>query len=172
MIGNNRIYLRALEPDDLDILFRWENSPELWDVGNIISPISRQLLKDYISNYNADIFIQKELRLMIIDRTSDEPVGAIDITDFDTVNRRAEIGILIDKEWRNKGYGLDALILTSDYCFNRLGMHQLWSLIADNNVASKKLFETAGFMPCCTLFDWLRNGTEYINAIVFQLFHK
>ena len=41
------VRLRALEPEDLELLYRWENNPAWWDVGNTLAPYSRYLLLYY-----------------------------------------------------------------------------------------------------------------------------
>lgn len=49
LLSNDRVRLRALEPEDLELLYRWENDPELWEVGNTLAPYSRYILKEYIA---------------------------------------------------------------------------------------------------------------------------
>lgn len=169
MIGNHPVYLRALEPDDLDLIFRWENSPALWEVGNIHAPLSRQLLYDYIDSYDADIFSRKQLRMIIVESDTGEPAGTLDITGYDPVNRRAEIGIMIDAARRGKGYAAEALRLAADYCRDRLGMCQLWCVVAEDNGPSLCVFENAGFATVGTLRSWLRRGKHYVDARMMQL---
>ena len=44
-----KIFLRALEPEDLDFLYEMENDESLWEVGSTNVPYSRQMLLDYIA---------------------------------------------------------------------------------------------------------------------------
>ena len=44
LLENDKIKLRALEPDDLDLLFSVENSSDLWGISNTLTPFSRDLL--------------------------------------------------------------------------------------------------------------------------------
>ena len=37
LLENERVCLRALEPEDLELLYRWENDSELWEVGNTLA---------------------------------------------------------------------------------------------------------------------------------------
>ena len=41
MITGKTIYLRALEPTDIDLLYDWENDVALWDVAETFVPFSR-----------------------------------------------------------------------------------------------------------------------------------
>ena len=45
---NERIYLRAVEPEDMDIMYEMENDPSMWDISNFTVPYSRYVLRQYI----------------------------------------------------------------------------------------------------------------------------
>ena len=47
--------LRAIEPEDLDLLYRIENDTALWNIGTSNVPYSRYLLHDYVANATNDI---------------------------------------------------------------------------------------------------------------------
>lgn len=166
------ITLRALEPTDLDSLLRWENDPSLWSVGNTIAPYSRKLLWDYIETYEADIFKSRQLRLMIETADNRKAIGTIDLYDFDPVNQRAYVGILIDNQFGHQGYGSRALQLIADYARNVIGMHQLVAIVPEHNTLSLKLFSKCGYKAIATLPSWLRFGNSRQNATIFQLILK
>ena len=69
LIGEN-IYLRALEPLDIDVLFDWENDTDNWLVSNTQTPFSRFVLEQYIASAHSDIYTAKQLRLMICDNSN------------------------------------------------------------------------------------------------------
>lgn len=168
MLSDNSIRLRALEPDDLDMLYLWENDTSIWRYGNNIAPFSRKMLADYIDSYDSDIFKSLQLRFMIVSVDTDVPVGMIDLYDFDAVNRRAGVGIMVDEAHRSKGYAADALNLLCRYCYDRLGMHQLYAMVAIDNVPSISLFQNGGFKISGKLRSWLRQGESYIDAYILQ----
>ena len=62
--GKN-IYLRALEPEDLDFLYKLENDISIWEISGTQKPYSKATLIDYLSNAHLDIFEVKQLRLCI-----------------------------------------------------------------------------------------------------------
>ena len=98
---NELIRLRALEPDDVQVLYKWENDTEVWKVSNTIVPFSKYMLLQFIANQQRDIFETRQLRLIIESKQSGKPVGAIDLFDLDPYNCRAGVGILIyDKRIR------------------------------------------------------------------------
>ncbi|MCP3677110.1 MAG: GNAT family N-acetyltransferase, partial [Deltaproteobacteria bacterium] len=81
------ISLRALEPEDLEILYLWENDPAVWQLSGTLVPYSKYILKQYLENSGKDIFEQKQLRLIIELHEKKRPVGAIDLFDFDPFHR-------------------------------------------------------------------------------------
>ena len=65
MMQDENILIRALEPEDLEYLYKWENDMDLWDVSDTLTPFSHFTLKKYIENAHVDIYTSKQLRLMI-----------------------------------------------------------------------------------------------------------
>mgnify|MGYP002508081413 CR=1 FL=1 len=63
---NDRIYLRAVEPEDMDVMYEMENDPSMWDISNFTVPYSRYVLRQYIEGSQCDVFADKQLRLMIV----------------------------------------------------------------------------------------------------------
>lgn len=165
--GEN-IYLRALEPEDLEFIFNIENDESLWELSNTQTPYSRFLIKQYLENAHQDIFEAKQLRLVIC-KTSNETIGLIDLFDFDFKNKRAGVGILIQsEEKRYQGYGKEALKLLVDYCFNQLHLHQLYCNISEDNNVSLALFESQGFQRVGLKNDWNFNGKTFKNEYLLQ----
>lgn len=167
MNSNQEIYLRALEPSDIDILYKYENDKDVWRVSGTTMPYSRYVLKKYIENSFTDIYQSGQLRLMIV--RGDDAIGSIDIFDFDAHNSRAGIGIIIfNKEHRGKGYAGEALSQAMDYCFKTLAMHQIYCNIDSNNHDSLKLFQKHGFEIVGTKKEWIKYNGEFYDEILLQ----
>lgn len=166
------IKLRALEPIDVDTLYRWENDPAVWDAGSTLAPYSRKQLWDYIDSYDGDIYSAKQLRLMITvpisDSDKNETVGTVDLYDFDATNSRCAVGILISPQYRRKGYALAALDAIAQYCKTRLSLHQLYCIAGAANHPSRALFEKAGYGISGRLRSWLRSADTYTDAYIYQ----
>lgn len=168
MIGS-KISLRALEPGDSVLLYKWENDPEVWHISNTLTPYSRFDLDQYILN-SGDIFTTKQLRLIII--LTDNPevaVGAIDLFDFDPMHRRAELGILVDDSYRGKGYAQEAIELMKDYAFNTLNLHQLYCHVPTNRKINIHLFNKCGFTITGTRQQWRWSRDQWTDEHIMQL---
>lgn len=168
--GKN-IFLRALEPQDLDYLYEVENDESLWEVGNSLTPYSRYILEQYIANGYRDIFEVKQLRLVICENTSERAVGFVDLYDFDPEHRRTGIGIVIypEKEQR-KGFAYDSLQLICSYAFNRLNCNQVYAGITADNEGSVALFEKMGFQQNGIKKSWTWAEGMFKDELFYQLF--
>lgn len=171
-LSNTRIYLRAVEPEDLDILYSMENDPSLWDISCLTVPYSRYLLKQYIENSSSDMFADKQLRLMVVRKSDNVTLGTIDITDFVPLHSRGEVGIALMESCRGEGYGKEALLTLCHYAFEFLRMRQLCAHIPADNAASIALFSSCGFQQCGLLKDWLQLNGTFKDAVMMQRINK
>jgi diamine N-acetyltransferase len=170
ILENDGIRLRAVEPEDLELLYRWENDETNWKLSNTLVPYSRYILKKYIAGSGKSIFETGQLRLMIDVVKYERTVGTIDLYDFDNYHNRAGVGILIaDPADRKKGYASAALTCFTGYAFETIGLHQLWCHIQATNSESMKLFTHHGFVVCATRKEWIRVGGGYETEYTLQL---
>lgn len=166
--GNN-IYLRALEPEDLEFIYVIENDENIWEVSNTQTPYSKFLIRQYLENAHQDIYEAKQLRLAICKNDTNEAIGLIDLFDFDAKNKRAGIGIVIQNEIdRKNGFGKEALSLLIEYSFKQLQLHQLYANISVENIPSISLFTTFGFEKIGVKKDWNYSNNSYHDEAVFQ----
>ncbi|MFV8270309.1 GNAT family N-acetyltransferase [Flavobacterium sp. GT2N3] len=167
--GEN-IYIRALEPNDLEFVYGLENDQSIWEVSNTHTPYSRFLVKQYLENAHQDIYEAKQLRLAICQDQDFPALGLIDLFDFDPKNNRAGVGIVIqDNENRKQNIGSEALGLLIEYAFYNLNLHQLYANIGTENEASKALFAKFGFEMIGVKKDWTFVNGTYKDEAVFQL---
>ena len=167
-LTGEKLYLRALEPEDLDFIYEIENNESIWEISGTQTPYSRFLIKQYLENAHQDIYEAKQLRLVMVSNKK-ETIGLIDLFEFDPKNKRAGIGLLIAKsEHRHKGYGKEALELVCNYAFTHLNVHQLFANIAADNAASIKLFESLDFEKIGVKRDWMFVNGEFKSEILYQ----
>ena len=169
-LKGNTIYLRALEPEDLEFIYTIENNESVWEVSNTQTPYSRFLIRQYLENAHQDIYEAKQLRLAICLNDTFEAVGLIDLFDFDPKNNRAGVGIVISSEInRNSGIGSEALQLVINYAFNQLQLHQLYANIGSDNEISLQLFTKFGFQKIGVKKDWIKVNNVFKDEILYQL---
>ncbi len=163
------VTLRAMEPEDLDLLYQIENNMQLWNVGSTNVPYSRYVLHDYIAHASGDIYTDKQVRL-IVDDDEHNAIGIVDIVNFSPQHKRAELGIVIQEKHRGKGYGKAVIKKTIDYALNVLHLHQLYAIVNCSQQYTIHLLKKMGFEQTCLLAQWLYDGKNYSNACLMQCF--
>ncbi|PWG06263.1 GNAT family N-acetyltransferase [Polaribacter aquimarinus] len=169
LLVGKKIKLRALEPEDLDFLYKIENNESFWEVSHTKTPFSKYILKQYLANAHLDIFEAKQLRLLIEEKSTKKQLGMIDLFDFNSQHQRAGIGILIHPNYQNKGYASEALSILVNYCFSILNLHQLYANITCDNSKSISLFTKHYFKKVGTKVDWILSEGNFKDEILFQL---
>ena len=162
------VFLRALEPEDLEFVYKVENDERVWEVSATHTPYSKYLIKHYLENAKQDIYEAKQLRLAI-STYENKVVGLIDLYDFNPMHRRAGVGILIlDTENRGKGYGKEALKLLTNYGKTHLHLNQLYASIAEDNKISQELFTKAGYDFIGQRKAWTMVDGAFKNENLYQ----
>ncbi len=97
-----------------------------------------------------------------------QSIGCIDIFDYDCINQRAGLGILIDKSYRHQGLAKAALALCVDYLFQEVLLHQVYCSIDETNTLSQQLFLDQGFTLCGQRKDWIQTENGYMDIFEYQ----
>lgn len=168
LLENNMLVLRAIEPEDLELLYKWENDTDVWKYGAAISPYSKHILRQYIIDAQTDIYQSKQLRFMISLKEQGVTVGTIDLYDFDAINSRCGVGIYIDTKYRGNKYAKYSLNILEKYVFNFLNINQLYAVIPEKNNPSIKLFLSSHYIQAGVLKEWIAFDSGYEEAIIVQ----
>lgn len=167
LLSSPTLNLRALEPEDLDLLYTIENDTSLWPYGRSNVPYSRYVLRRYISECRNDLYADGQLRLMM--ETPDHcTVGVADLAEYSARHGRAEVGIVVLPPFRRHGLAREALHLLACYARLHMAMTQLYAFVAEANEPAKKLFRSAGYDRECLLDGWLHAPQGPTNAILFR----
>lgn len=173
------IRLRALEPEDLQLLYEIENDERFWQHGSTTVPYSRYALRNFLEQTQNDLFADGQVRLVIeaalentngtvgLNEAKWTAVGLADLFNADALHLRAEIGLIVLPAYQGRHYAEKAVQQLCDYA-HRLMLHQLTATIAVSNKQASRLFERLGFSPSARLSDWLRTPDGFVDAIVWQ----
>lgn len=160
--------LRALEPEDLDAMYGWENDTDSWRVSGTVAPFSRHILSRLLDEQQFDIYATRQMRLVVERKSDGITVGAVDMFEFDPQNLRAGVGIIIAPPYRKQGFALDALQSLERYVRDVLRMHQLWCSVGADNEASLALFQKVGYTECGRRKEWLLTSNGAIDEVLMQ----
>jgi RimJ/RimL family protein N-acetyltransferase len=118
-----------------------------------------------------DLIHGKDDVFSIISAADDRAIGYVSIKGVSETQSRAEVGIAVmDKEYRGKGYGTEALRQAIDYAFNQLGLAQLGLTVFPSNRRAIRVYEKLGFRKTSTLKDsWLLPDGQYTDMWLMEL---
>ena len=168
LLRGQNIHLRALEPSDVEPMYRWENDPAVWGVSGTVAPFSREILRAFIEQQQYDIWRTHQLRLVIARNDDATAVGAVDLFDFDPLNRRAGVGVLVADGERGRGYASEALALLVEYARDVLMLNQLYCDIDTDNVACRALFSGCQIEECGVRRRWRLTSDGWRDVVMMQ----
>jgi [ribosomal protein S5]-alanine N-acetyltransferase len=144
-VRGERVYLRALEPEDVEHVHRWY---EHADTARLMGEMPRSLAhrradaEGDVSKAGRDWF-----SFAICLLTDDRPIGRADIFEIDRTNGSAGFGIAIgEHDQRGAGLGTDAVNALADFCFGQLRLERLWLITDSVNARAQHVYEKAGFV--------------------------
>jgi RimJ/RimL family protein N-acetyltransferase len=139
------VYLRALEPGDIELVQRWY---EHADTARLMGEMPRSLARrtaDFEAgqaSHGRDWF-----GFLICLLADDRPVGRADVFEIDRYNGSAGFGIAIGEHAaRGSGHGTDAVNVLVDFCFGQLRLERLWLVTDEVNARAQHVYEKAGFV--------------------------
>jgi len=92
-----------------------------------------------------------------------EPIGEVILKHIDWEKKHCTLGISMrSDEYKNKGYGTKAEILTLSYAFNELGMETVFADAVLKNTRSQHVLKKVGFVEthCDEVFRYYRCDKE------------
>lgn len=160
-LENDLVRLRPFEEEDAEQVCAILNRP---DVRPYMIPSTPESPEGVIS-YARD---EAELFLMIEDQTHQKTVGHIELIMDDEVARIAEIGYMIDPDHQSNGLATAAVRLVVEYGFDELNLHKVTAEVDEDNEASKRVLEKAGFSKDAELTDAKFRDGGWIDSWIFK----
>lgn len=160
-----KVVLRALEPEDMEVLREIINDPEIERlIGGWSFPVSNAKQQNWYSIIAND---NKSIRFAI-ETEEDGVIGMADLRDIDWKNRSAFHGIKIgNKKYRGRGYGKDVVLTVMKYAFEELQLNRLDGTIIEYNEGSKKLYlEKCGWQIEGIQRKYIFKGNKYHNQLI------
>ena len=99
----------------------------------------------------------------------DRAVGCVELYNYDPINRRAAVGIVVSNEYRHLGLGSQMVQSLTRFCQENTSLRQIYADIAATNTPSIHIFQKAGYLHCATLHDWVIRSNHFIDTYRYQL---
>ncbi|MFC2008056.1 GNAT family N-acetyltransferase, partial [Chloroflexota bacterium] len=102
---------------------------------------------------------------------NNKAIGYVSIKGIDKVQGHAEVGIAImDKEYRGKGYGTEALKQAVNYAFNEIALTFIGLTVFPSNQRAVQSYKKIGFQETELLENsWLLPNGECADMLLMEL---
>lgn len=144
LIGD-RIYLSPRNSEDVEQFTEWMNDFQTTDyIGRSGQLVTLDGEKKYLEeNSNA------EASFVIVTLDENKMIGTVALEQINHINRTATLGIFIgDKDYRENGYGTEAIRLILEYGFHYLNLNNIDLRVLDLNERAKKCYQKCGLKEC------------------------
>ena len=162
LVGD-RIYLspRGTSDEEIEKFTDWMNDFQTTDFigrsGQVVTFIGE---KEWLENSTKNV---QDRSFSIIELNHNKLIGTISLENFSWIERSAVLGIFIgDKDFRNNGYGTEAIKLLLEYGFKYLNLHSIRLDLLSINERAHKCYLKSGFKDTgCSREAIYVNGKYY-----------
>lgn len=145
LVGD-RIYLapKGASDEEVEKFTEWMNDFQVTDyIGSSARMMTLNEEKEWLENFNKN---NKNRNFNIIELNKDKLIGTISLENLNWTDRSATLGIFIgDKDYRNSGYGTEAIKLLLEYGFRYLNLHSIRLDLLSINERAHKCYLKCGF---------------------------
>ena len=171
MIVGKRLQLRAIEDEDLPLMVRWRNDPEVYQHFYEHEPLSLTMQKRWFGK----LLSSSDERLWIIESIeTHEAIGTVGLVHIDWRNRKAEWGrfLIYPAEYRHGGYGSEVESLVLRYFFDHMNMNRLQCEVFAENKNVIALHEKFGFRREGLFRQYVFKGGSYRSVVYLALLRE
>lgn len=169
---DNELTIRRCERTDVDVVYRWENDPLLADTNSLIEPLAHFQARKLVASGNSELITNGFLLLMaeLSAEKSKHTIGMLQVYNYDFFNKRAAVGVVVDTQYQQKGYGERLLKMLVKFLVNEYDVHHIYAEIIPSNVASVRCFEKANFKHTATLPQWIKRKNSFSDLLIYSCF--
>lgn len=169
LIGD-RIYLspKDISNEEIDKFTEWMNDFNVTDYtgrSGIITTLIQE--KEWLEKTAKNNEI---INFDIIELSNNKLIGTICLDDFKWIERNAELGIFIgDKDYRDNGYGTEAINLLLEYGFKYLNLHSIRLALLSINERAHKCYLKCGFKDTGKNRDLIFLNGKYYDKLYMDI---
>lgn len=144
VISTPRLYLREIEPEDLDFLVDLHSDP---DVMRYIGPLrNEKQVKRRLKSIRSGYKVTPGFGIWLAcESSSTEPIGWACLKDLDQTHE-IEVGYRLAKQFWGKGYATELTVGLLNYGFNEVGLEEIVAVARPENTASIRVLSKAGLV--------------------------
>ena len=171
-IKTERLHVRRLELSDAQAILEMFSNPDVTKYLNIQQMTSLSQAEQFIKETHNGFQDYQLLELGIIETRSQRLIGTCTYSDWDQMNKRAEIVFALCKVSWGNGFMKELLPVFILFGFRDLGLHRIEADVDPRNLASIRLLEHFGFKREGYLRERYHINEEIQDAVFYGLLKK
>jgi RimJ/RimL family protein N-acetyltransferase len=163
VIPGKRVVLRPVEDEDLPLIVRWQNHPEVWWYMDYERPFTLEDVREDEARARTEGF-------PFVITVEGRPIGRIGLNKFRRRDRICSLYLYVgEPSYWGSGYARDALMALLRHAFDRFDLHQveLWTLEPNDRVI--RVYERCGFQREATLRDRSFKDGRFVDHVVMSV---
>ncbi|PAE91626.1 GNAT family N-acetyltransferase [Shouchella clausii] len=167
---DDNVRLRAMQPEDwqADYLSKFDTPARRFLACAIELPPTVSGSQTFAEEH-ADFASTKGRIMFTIENEKGNNIGSINLNRIDERNGTFSIGIIIDKQYRGKGYGTSAMNILLKYAFFERRLHKFNDCVLEGNEGSIKMMEKLGCIQEGVRRQVVYMDGQYVDLILFGL---
>jgi diamine N-acetyltransferase len=138
-----RVYLRPIESEDLPLVRRWANDPEIRRLTGEVLPMSQAGADEFMEKVRQD---RERVWFVVVLQEDDRVIGEAGLLRMFHAWRTTDLTLIIgEKDAWGRGYGTEAILLLLDYAFGALSFHRVAVGVVGFNERAIRFYEKVGF---------------------------
>jgi RimJ/RimL family protein N-acetyltransferase len=173
IICGEKVWLRAMEHDDLDAWYAAANNAEIGYVGGIPFPMSRPAVEQWYQKTMTEKHGHDGFYFTICSLADDRLLGFTWLHQLDLMAGSAEYSIVLaTTECLGQGYGTDATRAVLDFGFGELQLERIQLRTNVTNRRAIHCYEKAGFVIEGTLRHIHRKRGQMIDEVIMSILRE
>lgn len=146
MLTGELTNLRAVDHEDADRIHAWFDDPEAMGWWATPFPaLSRHTVHRQLDAWLEDERVYGHPVAYTIETLEGDAAGLIFLSDLQLIDRSAELSVVLERNYRGRGLGGDALATLVSVAFEQWNLHRLAVRSEVSNPRAHRFFEKNGF---------------------------
>ncbi|MBR3965549.1 MAG: GNAT family N-acetyltransferase [Clostridia bacterium] len=158
-LETERLILRKMRADDASDMYEYAKRRDVTEFLTWVPHPDKRYTKDYLeylgTRYRVGDFFDWAITL----KENGKMIGTCGFTSFDYANDCAEMGYVLNPDYRGRGIAPEALRAVLDFGFSNLALHRAEAKFIEGNDASRRVMEKVGMK-----FEGIRRGGMLIKG--------
>lgn len=173
MLRSENIYLRAIDPDDYLISYKWRKDFDLISGYSMPRYVSMKTEQKWALRAIEEHETGKSVRLVICTTDEDKIIGFINLLNINFQNKSCETSIIIgDREYHRKGVAAEARVMLFKYAFFELELERILARVLSLNTAAIFNAVKFGYVKEGTLRNSIFRNGEYQDVHLYSILRE